>query len=154
MLTKHRRELDEEEDKYSAISSGDVSRIPSKNSVSRLGRTESRPSVLSVRSIGPVADDYRYEPHPVAAQKSSFTQSISNSINILRASWGIGIAVYVFCCGLTNYTAKILQKCLDIDPKSRTYGDMGIVIIADRLSKKTAPGSLIEPASYPHMSLT
>lgn len=31
----------------------------------------------------------------------------------------------MFCCGLTNYTAKLLQKCLDIDPESRTYGDMG-----------------------------
>ncbi|KAI9361392.1 transmembrane amino acid transporter protein-domain-containing protein [Pilaira anomala] len=147
--------LDEEEDKYSAISSGYVSRIPSKNSVSRLSRIESGPSgsnptehssllfshldkVLSTRSIGTVADDYRYEPHPVAAQKSSFTQSIFNSINILIgigilalplgfkcAGWGIGIAVFVFCCGLTNYTAKLLQKCLDLDPESRTYGDMG-----------------------------
>lgn len=97
---------DEEEDKYSAISSGYVSRIPSKNSVSRLSRIESSgPSgsnptehssllfshldkVLSTRSIGTVADDYRYEPHPVATQKSSFTQSIFNSINILI---GIGI---------------------------------------------------------------
>lgn len=35
------------------------------------------------------------------------------------------MSVFVFCCGLTNYTAKLLQKCLDIDPESRTYGDMG-----------------------------
>jgi vesicular inhibitory amino acid transporter len=33
--------------------------------------------------------------------------------------------VFVFCCGLTNYTAKLLKKCLDLDPESRTYGDMG-----------------------------
>ncbi|KAI8050722.1 transmembrane amino acid transporter protein-domain-containing protein [Thamnidium elegans] len=147
--------LDEEEDKYSAISSGYVSRIPSKTSVSRLSRIESGPSgsnlnehssllfshldkVLSVRSIGTVAEDYRYEPHPVATEKSSFTQSIFNSINILIgigilalplgfkcAGWAIGVSVFVFCCGLTNYTAKLLQKCLDIDPDSRTYGDMG-----------------------------
>lgn len=45
--------------------------------------------VLSVRSVGTVADDYRYEPHPtIVTKKSSFTQSIFNSINILI---GIGI---------------------------------------------------------------
>ncbi|CEP15701.1 hypothetical protein [Parasitella parasitica] len=146
--------LDDEEDKYSAISSGYVSRIPSKTSVSRLSRIETGPStsaanehssllfshldkVLSTRSVGTVADDYRYEAHPPAAKKSSFTQSIFNSINILigigilalplgfKASWVIGVSVFVFCCGLTNYTAKLLQKCLDVDPESRTYGDMG-----------------------------
>ncbi|KAL9539255.1 hypothetical protein MBANPS3_010370 [Mucor bainieri] len=147
--------LDDEEDKYSAISSGYVSRIPSKTSVSRLSRIESGPStsaanehssllfshldkVLSTRSVGTVADDYRFEAHPPAAKKSSFTQSIFNSINILIgigilalplgfkcAGWAIGMSVFVFCCGLTNYTAKLLQKCLDIDPESRTYGDMG-----------------------------
>ena len=147
--------LDDEEDKYSAISSGYVSRIPSKNSVSRLSRIESGPStsaanehssllfshldkVLSTRSVGTVADDYRFEAHPPAPKKSSYTQSIFNSINILIgigilalplgfkcAGWAIGLSVFVFCCGLTNYTAKLLQKCLDIDPESRTYGDMG-----------------------------
>jgi hypothetical protein len=45
--------------------------------------------VLSVRSVGTVADDYRYEPpHIAVSKKSSFTQSIFNSINILI---GIGI---------------------------------------------------------------
>lgn len=46
--------------------------------------------VLSVRSVGTVADDYRYEPPhlPSVSKKSSFTQSIFNSINILI---GIGI---------------------------------------------------------------
>ncbi|KAI8332178.1 transmembrane amino acid transporter protein-domain-containing protein [Choanephora cucurbitarum] len=148
---------DDEEDKYSAISSGYISRIPSK--ASRLSRIESGPGgasssvlnehssllfshldkVLSTRSIATVADDYRYEPHPpTTTKKSSFTQSIFNSINILIgigilalplgfkcAGWAIGIAVFTFCCGLTNYTAKLLQRCLDVDPESRTYGDMG-----------------------------
>ncbi|KAI8067685.1 transmembrane amino acid transporter protein-domain-containing protein [Gilbertella persicaria] len=149
---------DEEEDKYSAISSGYMSRIPSKTSVSRLSRIESGPGgssstmnehasllfshldkVLSTRSVGTVAEDYRYEPHPpTSSKKSSFTQSIFNSINILIgigilalplgfkcAGWVVGLSVFVFCCGLTNYTAKLLQRCLDIDPESRTYGDMG-----------------------------
>ncbi|KAI9470570.1 MAG: transmembrane amino acid transporter protein-domain-containing protein [Benjaminiella poitrasii] len=151
--------LDDEEDGISAISSGYVSRIPSKTSVSRLSRIETMGAagsganavneqasllfsqldkVLSTRSVGTVADDYRYEPHPPVAKKSSFTQTIFNSINILIgigilalplgfkcAGWAIGLSVFVFCCGLTNYTAKLLQKCLDIDPESKTYGDMG-----------------------------
>ncbi|KAI8982972.1 transmembrane amino acid transporter protein-domain-containing protein [Pilobolus umbonatus] len=150
--------LDEEEDKYSAISSEYVSRMPSKNSVSRLSRIDSNNAggssinaneqsallfshldkVLSVRSVVTLADDYRFEAHPVASKKSSFTQSIFNSINILIgigilalplgfkcAGWGIGMIVFVFCCGLTNYTAKLLKRCLDLDPESSTYGDMG-----------------------------
>jgi vesicular inhibitory amino acid transporter len=44
--------------------------------------------VLSTRSVGTVADDYRFEAHPPAPKKSSYTQSIFNSINILI---GIGI---------------------------------------------------------------
>jgi vesicular inhibitory amino acid transporter len=84
--------------------SSSFSRIPSKTSVSRLSRIESGPSasvhehssllfshldkVLSTRSIGTLADESRYEPHPPAAKKSSFTQSTFNSINILI---GIGI---------------------------------------------------------------
>lgn len=95
--------LDEEEDKYSGYYTS-VSRIPSTVS-SRLSRVESGPGastshgehasllfshldkVLSTRSVGTVADDYRYEP-PTVTKKSSFTQSIFNSINILI---GIGI---------------------------------------------------------------
>ncbi|KAI8991436.1 transmembrane amino acid transporter protein-domain-containing protein [Mycotypha africana] len=73
-----------------------------------------------------------------SVQKSSFIQSIFNSINILVgvgvlalplgfkcAGWLIGFLIFAFCFGLTNYTAKLLAKCLDLDPNSRTYGDMG-----------------------------
>lgn len=95
--------MDDEEDKYSGYYTS-VSRIPSTVS-SRLSRVESGPGastshgehasllfshldkVLSTRSVGTVADDYRYEP-PTVTKKSSFTQSIFNSINILI---GIGI---------------------------------------------------------------
>lgn len=157
--------LDEEEDKYSALSSEYVSRIPSKNSVSRLSRIDTGPvggssgnaheqssllfshldKVLSVRSVATLADDYRFEAHPVVSKKSSFTQSIFNSINILIgigilalplgfkcAGWGIGLMVFVFCCGLTNYTAKLLKRCLDLDPESSTYGDMGALAFGFR----------------------
>ncbi|CAO3636911.1 unnamed protein product [Cunninghamella echinulata] len=74
----------------------------------------------------------------VLHKKSSFSQSIFNSINILMgigiislpigfkyAGWGFGILVFIFCCMLTNHTAKLLAKCLDTNPDSRTYGDLG-----------------------------
>ncbi|KAI9259333.1 transmembrane amino acid transporter protein-domain-containing protein [Sporodiniella umbellata] len=142
--------VEDEEDKYSGYYTS-ISRVPSGVS-SRLSRYEtgngstSEPTVpllsqldkvLSMASLKTVADDDRFEA-PVVNKKSSFTQSIFNSINILIgigilalplgfkcAGWAVGITVFVFCCGLTNYTAKLLQQCLDLDPDSRTYGDMG-----------------------------
>ncbi|KAI8088780.1 transmembrane amino acid transporter protein-domain-containing protein [Halteromyces radiatus] len=71
-------------------------------------------------------------------KKSSFAQSTFNSINVLCgigiltlpmgfkcAGWIVGMIVFIFCCGLTNYTAKLLAQCLDVEPDSRTYGDLG-----------------------------
>ncbi|KAI9488883.1 transmembrane amino acid transporter protein-domain-containing protein [Zychaea mexicana] len=70
--------------------------------------------------------------------RSSFLQSVFNSTNILLgigilamplgfrlAGWVIGIVVFVFCFGVTNYTAKILAECLDQKQGSQTYGDIG-----------------------------
>ncbi|KAG2184299.1 hypothetical protein INT44_009314 [Umbelopsis vinacea] len=91
-------------------------------------------------SITSIAEDYHFDPHSIqgAAQKSSYMQSVFNSINILIgigilslplgfkcAGWVIGSAVFAFCCGLTMYTAKLLSKCLSRGENSRTYGDMG-----------------------------
>ncbi|KAI9363156.1 transmembrane amino acid transporter protein-domain-containing protein [Pilaira anomala] len=100
-------------------------------------RTPLFPSLQKVStctSIMTAADNYPHETHP----RSSFTQSIFNSINILIgvgilalplgfkcSGWAIGLFVFMFCFGLTNYTAKLLAKCLNADPESRTYGDMG-----------------------------
>ncbi|CAO3639807.1 unnamed protein product [Cunninghamella blakesleeana] len=74
----------------------------------------------------------------VQHKKSSFSQSIFNAINILMgigivslpiafkdAGWVFGILVFIFCLFLTNHTAKLLSKCLDTNPDSRTYGDLG-----------------------------
>ncbi|KAI9274789.1 transmembrane amino acid transporter protein-domain-containing protein [Phascolomyces articulosus] len=70
--------------------------------------------------------------------KSSFLQSVFNSTNILLgigilamplgfkiAGWVIGVLVFIFCFGVTNYTAKILAECLDAKHGSQTYGDIG-----------------------------
>ncbi|KAL0094250.1 transmembrane amino acid transporter protein-domain-containing protein [Phycomyces blakesleeanus] len=148
--------LDDEDDMFS-ITSGHISRHPSTDpegrSLLRVSRVDSSGTandrsslmfshldkVLTSQSIATIADDYRMDPHgSPSLHKSSYTQSIFNSINILIgigilalplgfkcAGWGIGIMVFAFCCGLTNYTAKLLAKCLDADPDSHTYGDMG-----------------------------
>ncbi|KAI7905656.1 transmembrane amino acid transporter protein-domain-containing protein [Cokeromyces recurvatus] len=76
-----------------------------------------------------------------SSSKSSFLQSIFNSINILigigilalplgfkNAGWVLSIFIFLFCFGLTNYTAKLLVKCLDADPNSKTYGDVGAYV--------------------------
>ncbi|CAO3616020.1 unnamed protein product [Cunninghamella echinulata] len=69
--------------------------------------------------------------------KSTFIQSVFNSINILAGvgilalplafkytGWIIGMSIFFFCLGLTNYTAKLVGRCLHAFPDSQTYGDM------------------------------
>jgi hypothetical protein len=81
----------------------------------------------------------------MSSLKSSFVQSVFNSINVLVgigvlalplafrcAGWLIGSLVFLFCVLATNYTAKILAKCLDFYPNSTTYGDMGAAAFGDR----------------------
>ncbi|KAG2177244.1 hypothetical protein INT43_007901 [Umbelopsis isabellina] len=91
-------------------------------------------------SITSIAEDYQFDPHSIqgSAQKSSYLQSVFNSINILIgigilslplgfkcAGWAVGGTVFIFCCGLTMYTAKLLSRCLSCGENARTYGDMG-----------------------------
>ncbi|KAG2217842.1 hypothetical protein INT45_008139 [Circinella minor] len=113
--------------------------------------------VMSTQTIATVADDYRLAAvasisgssqyataHDNTAviyedtiHKSSFSQSIFNSINILLgvgilalplgfkfAGWAAGISIFAFCCLITNYTAKLLGRLLEADPESRTFGDL------------------------------
>lgn len=48
------------------------------------------------------------------------------------AGWVIGVSVFVFCVAITNYTAKLLAKCLDQLPGSQTYGDIGAAAFGTR----------------------
>lgn len=78
-------------------------------------------------------------------QKSSFLQSVFNAINILIgvgilafplafriSGWLIGSLIFVFCAAGTNYTAKLLARCLDAAPGATTYGDMGMAAFGER----------------------
>ncbi|RUS32490.1 transmembrane amino acid transporter protein-domain-containing protein [Jimgerdemannia flammicorona] len=91
-------------------------------------------------SIAEAAEDDKNDRHSIKSShvKSTFMQSIFNSVNILIgigivalpygfrcAGWVVALSVFVFCCGLTNYTAKLLAKCMDADPSAQTYGDIG-----------------------------
>lgn len=77
--------------------------------------------------------------------KSTFVQSIFNSVNVLVgigvlalplgfrcAGWLFGSLIFFFCTFATNYTAKLIAKCLDFYPNSTTYGDMGAIAFGDR----------------------
>lgn len=81
----------------------------------------------------------------MTSQKSSFTQSVFNAINVLigvgilafplafrYAGWLIGSFVFFFCALTTNYTAKLLVRCLDAAPGAMTYGDIGMVGFGER----------------------
>ncbi|CAG8768763.1 45411_t:CDS:2 [Gigaspora margarita] len=76
---------------------------------------------------------------------STFRQSVFNSCNILigigilalpfgfkHAGWVIGLSLFFFCLGVTNYTAKVLAKCLEYDARLCTYADMGAIAFGER----------------------
>ncbi|CAI2169502.1 18938_t:CDS:2 [Funneliformis geosporum] len=80
------------------------------------------------------AQDYKTLMH---LGKSTFNQTVFNAVNILMgiailsfplafkyAGWFFGISIFLFCLIQTNYTAKLLKKCLDTDPDCFTYADL------------------------------
>lgn len=80
------------------------------------------------------------------SQKSAFLQSVFNSVNVLVgigvlalplafrcAGWLMGSLIFLFCSLLTNYTAKLIARCLDSWPNSTTYGDMGAAAFGDKV---------------------
>lgn len=79
-------------------------------------------------------------------KKSTFLQSVFNSVNVLVgigvlalplafrcAGWFFGSLIFLFCSLSTNYTAKLIARCLDSWPNSATYGDMGAAAFGDRV---------------------
>lgn len=77
--------------------------------------------------------------------KSNFIQSVFNAMNVLigvgilafplafrYAGWLFGTLIFTFCAIGTNYTAKLLVRCLDAVPGAITYGDIGMAAFGDR----------------------
>lgn len=96
-------------------------------------------------------------------QKSSFIQSIFNAVNVLvgvgilalplsfrLAGWLYGSLIVMFCCLVTNYTAKVIVKCLNVnknlgqDEHGGTYGDMGQIAFGDKGRKLISTVFIIE----------
>ncbi|KAF7726981.1 hypothetical protein EC973_008176 [Apophysomyces ossiformis] len=78
-------------------------------------------------------------------RRSTFIQSVFNSINLLvgigilalplafrYAGWIMGSVILLFCVVATNYTAKILGRCLESYPGLITYGDIGEAAFGER----------------------
>ncbi|KAK4512941.1 uncharacterized protein ATC70_003652 [Mucor velutinosus] len=85
-------------------------------------------------------------PAVAVPRKSTFVQSVFNSVNVLVgigvlalplafrcAGWLFGSLISMFCALSTNYTAKVIAHCLDAWPNSTTYGDMGAAAFGDRV---------------------
>ncbi|KAI9319192.1 transmembrane amino acid transporter protein-domain-containing protein [Dichotomocladium elegans] len=82
---------------------------------------------------------------PVVAIKSTFAQTVFNAMNVLigvgilafplafrYAGWLIGSLIFAFCAIGTNYTAKLLARCLDAVHGASTYGDIGLGAFGER----------------------
>ncbi|CAG8675373.1 1345_t:CDS:2, partial [Racocetra persica] len=88
------------------------------------------------RTFGTLEDERDYR-SLMSLGKSTVRQTVVNAVNILMgiailalplafkySGWVIGLSIFSFCLISTNYTAKILKKCLDTDPECLTYADL------------------------------
>lgn len=76
----------------------------------------------------------------IVVGQSTVPQTIFNSVNVLigvgllslplalkHAGWLLGLLFLLFAAVATNYTAKILAKCLDVDKSIVTYADLAYI---------------------------
>ncbi|KAI9471972.1 MAG: transmembrane amino acid transporter protein-domain-containing protein [Benjaminiella poitrasii] len=103
----------------------------------------SRPTTISSILL---SQHHNQKPEEVYCNKSNFVQSVFNAVNVLvgvgilalplsmrLAGWFYGSLIFIFCCLATNYTAKIIIKCLNTNANhGTTYGDMGQIAFEDR----------------------
>ncbi|KAF7725567.1 hypothetical protein EC973_009522 [Apophysomyces ossiformis] len=95
-----------------------------------------------VSSVASVISQHLYHSDVVVGQ-STFCQSVFNSVNVLvgvgilalplafrMAGWIMGSIIFLFCTFLTNYTAKLLVRCLEAY-RGSTYGDIGAAAFGD-----------------------
>jgi vesicular inhibitory amino acid transporter len=89
-------------------------------------------------------DQQGHQKQYVKPSKSNFVQSVFNAVNVLvgvgilalplslkLAGWLFGSLIFLFCCLATNYTAKVIVKCLSRSDGG-TYGDMGEIAFGDK----------------------
>ena len=116
-----------------------------------LDRTFSQRTAASLRHFPPlsrpttVASLISHLQDLPSAPRSTFVQSVFNAVNVLIgvgilslplafrcAGWIWGTTIFLFCAFLTNYTAKLLARCLDAYAGATTYGDMGAAAFGER----------------------
>ncbi|KAH0535954.1 hypothetical protein FGG08_007150 [Glutinoglossum americanum] len=81
----------------------------------------------------------------VVVGQSTLPQTIFNSVNVLvgvgmlslpiaikYAGWVIGMGFLLFSTLVTNYTAKILAKCMDVDGTLVTFADLAYISFGHR----------------------
>ncbi|KAI8079960.1 transmembrane amino acid transporter protein-domain-containing protein [Halteromyces radiatus] len=104
------------------------------------------PGLSRHTTVASLMSDYNASPiSSSTCLRSTFLQSIFNAVNVLigvgilalplafrLAGWVYGSVILLFCCLATNYTAKILIKCLEVQPGATTYGDIGAVAFGHR----------------------
>ncbi|KAI9323413.1 transmembrane amino acid transporter protein-domain-containing protein [Dichotomocladium elegans] len=113
----------------------------SKYSQYLVGRTYSFPSLSRHTTVASVLAETI--PQDLFA-RSTFLQSVFNAVNVLIGigilalplafrcgGWLGGGLIFLFCAVGTNYTAKIIARCLDAAPGASTYGDMGAAAYND-----------------------
>jgi vesicular inhibitory amino acid transporter len=83
----------------------------------------------------------------VVVGQSTLPQTIFNSVNVLigigllslplaihYSGWVIGMIFFMFSVIATQYTAKLLAKCLDVDSSLITFADLAFVSFGSRAS--------------------
>ena len=87
----------------------------------------------------------------VVVGQSTLPQTIFNSVNVLigvgllalplamrYSGWVPGLIFFLFAAGSTQYTAKILAKCLDVDNSLITFADLAYVSFGPRARVATS----------------
>ncbi|KAF2841726.1 hypothetical protein M501DRAFT_1001004 [Patellaria atrata CBS 101060] len=87
----------------------------------------------------------------VVVGQSTLPQTIFNSVNVLigvgllslplalkYSGWVIGIPFLIFSAIVTQYTAKLLAKCLDVDSSLITFADLAYVSFGSRARLATS----------------
>lgn len=74
----------------------------------------------------------------VEENKSTLAQATFNGVNVLagvgvlslpfafrQTGWALGLGFLMYLCAVTNYTGKLIGRCMSKNGQIRTYGDIG-----------------------------
>lgn len=42
-----------------------------------------------------------------------------------QSGWAVGLGLLLFICAITNYTGRLIGKCMALDSRIHTYSDIG-----------------------------